>query len=120
MVRIARILRTSMVQLARLGISAAGRRDKSDALLSYLASEEFAATFGGVREAIEKAQRALGKERRHHDQSWAQREGYYRHVDSGLAAIYASVVGIIDNGVAGESSVEIQKVVELSTAPAIH
>jgi hypothetical protein len=119
MVAIARILRTSIQQLAEAGLSADGRKAKSEALLSYLASQAFADTFGAVREATEKAMDALAKERRQHDQTWVQREGFYRRIDAGLVEIYESIFAIIEDRAAREL-VAAAKNIELLVVPATH
>lgn len=118
MVAIVRILRTSMQQLVQAGFSADGRRAKGEAVLSYLASQAFRGAFAAVMEAAEKAQDALAKERRQHDQTWAQREAFYRRLEVGLAEIHESIFAIIQDRKDGEMVPGMPNVFQLSASAA--
>lgn len=96
MLSVVRILRTSMQQLARAGLSTEARRAKGDALLRYLAGQDFRAAFSVVDEAVEDVESLLLKERRHHDLTWARREGYYRRMGAGLSEIHEAISGIVE------------------------
>lgn len=96
LVSISRVLRGSMLQLARSTLSSEGRQAKGDALLRYLAGEDFGRAFHAVKEATELVEQALMKERRQHDQTWAQREMLYRRIDAAMTEILQSIASIID------------------------
>lgn len=99
MVSIVHVLRGSMLQLARSSLSSEGRRAKGDALLRYLAGEDFGRTIHTIKEATELVEGSLMKERRQHDLTWSQREVCYRKIGTAMAEILESVTTIIDEPV---------------------
>lgn len=114
MLPLVHILRDSMVRLAKAELSAEGRRAKSEALLRYLASEEFRSEFTGAVDAVGKLQRSLDKERHQHDRTWAERAGNYRRIDAGMAEIDAAITAIVEQPADEVSVLEGSRVPEVA------
>lgn len=113
MVSIAHVLRGSMLLVARSSLSSEGRQAKGDALLRYLADEDFERSFRCIKEATELVEEGLTKERRQHDLTWAHREMSYRKIEAGMTEILETISGIIDEPL----QLDKAKLMRLSAVP---
>jgi hypothetical protein len=101
---LARILRGSMIEIAKRSTSRKERQAQGEALVAYIRSTKFKSSFMAVVDGIGAAQTALAKERRQHELVWARRDAIYQRVESGVAQITGAISDVLDtvttNGVA--------------------
>lgn len=84
---IARVLRSSMVQLAKLQLDDTQRAAREAELVQYLASDDFTVAFGAVCAATKDVRAQLANERGWHDRAWAKRESCYRRLEANTSTI---------------------------------
>jgi hypothetical protein len=93
-VRLAEVVRRSVVQTAGLRASAGGRETKAREVFDYILSDHFVERFRGLAESVEGLRGHQAKERQWHEDMWekqsklhAEIEGRRREIGARLSSI---------------------------------
>jgi hypothetical protein len=94
-VSLASVMRDSIIDIARLRVTGTGRDDKAQEILGYIASDRFATRFNSLAECISSLRDQQNREKRWHENTWAERSTVHDRLDQNHREIDAHLKSIV-------------------------
>ena len=108
-VNLSEALRTGLIRVSQVNLSAVGKNEKMEVLYNYLSGPEFRQQVEAIVDSFKSMKEDLDQEKRAITKSWAKRERQIERVITNTASMYGDLQGII-----GASLPQI-KLLELET-----